>query len=170
MRAWRNSAYCWFVYAHTRTPQWLVLLVRLLVETALTILDNQFLSPASEVSLGSSFLEVIFPASCNWCTAGRVQPEDVSHASCHCRATAHLPVCWRFPCHCCTVCSPSVSDGQSFLGSAVLPCRIICFLAAVLRGQFSVLTPFLLRFSDRNYFSVFYGYLFLLSRLRFRVQ
>ncbi|PNF33651.1 hypothetical protein B7P43_G12338 [Cryptotermes secundus] len=70
-------------------------------------------------------------------------------------------------CHCCTVAHPSAGDGQFLLGFTISPCRILLFLVAALCSQFSVPTPFLLRFCERHYFGVYYGYLFFLRSLRF---
>jgi hypothetical protein len=76
--------------------------------------------------------------------------EGVPLAPCHCCTAGHLPICSCLTCHSCTVARPSADDGQFLLGSTHFPCRSPRFLAAALRGQFSVSTPFLLRFSDRR--------------------
>jgi hypothetical protein len=90
--------------------------------------------------------------------------------SCHCCATGHLPVYWCFPCHFRTVYCPFASNGQFLGGSTLFQCRGFQFLAAALRGQFSVLTPFLLRFSNRHYFGVLLGDLSFFCHLRFPVH
>jgi hypothetical protein len=105
--------------------------------------------------------------SCHFCTAGHVRPEDVSHVLCHCRAMGHLLVGLHFPCHFHTVARPSAGSDQSSSAPILGP---FLHLAAVLRGQFSVPMPFLLRFSNRHDCGVFCGDLCFLCCLWFPVQ
>ena len=121
------------------------------------------------------FLRVFYHKSCHCCTAGylpaggsQLHPgytvsrgprfsEDVSLEPCHCCMAGPLPVGLCFPCHICTVVRPSADYGRLSLGSKNCPRQILRFLAAALRGQFSLPGPFLLRFSDRDHFGVFCG-------------
>jgi hypothetical protein len=76
-------------------------------------------------------------------------PGDVSFAPYHYCTAGYLTVNWCFPCHFRREWFQSADNGQSFLGSAILPCQSFRFLAAALRRQFSVPTLLLLRFFDR---------------------
>jgi hypothetical protein len=110
-------------------------------------------------------LFVILPyLPCRFRTAGHVQPEDVSHASCYCRSMGHLPVGLCFLCHFCMVAHSSPGGGQSSLAP------IISLGPFLLISLVSAPAPFLPRFSDRYYFGILLGDLFFLCRLRFPVR